>query len=87
MRAAKTQSSAASSPSPRISSSASSGVISLMAPRNWCMRFTSRKKQSTIVVVLFHDFAFDDAFFLGSYIIDEGADFLGRQKHVAVIAA
>ena len=52
-RAAKTQSSAASSPSPRISSSASSGVISLMSWRNWCMRLTSRKNRSTIVVVLF----------------------------------
>src|SRR5262249_54356783 len=70
-RAAKTQSSAASSPSPRISSSSSSGVISLMSARNWCMRLTSRKKQSAIAVILFHDFAFDVAIFLGSYIIDE----------------
>jgi hypothetical protein len=82
-RAAKTQSSAASSPSPRISSSASSGVISLMSWRNWCMRLTSRKKRSAIVVVLFHDFAFDVAIFLASYIIDERADFLGRQQHSA----
>src|SRR5215831_596017 len=64
--------------SPRTSSSASSGVISLMSWRNWCMRLTSRKKRSAIVVVLFHDFAFDVAIFLGSYIIDERADFLGR---------
>src|SRR5215831_13296420 len=79
-RAAKTQSSAASSPSPRISSSASSGVIPLMSWRIWCMRLTSRKKRSTIVVVvLFHDFAFDVAIFLASYIIDDRADFLGRQ--------
>jgi len=63
-RAAKTQSSAASSPSPRISSSASSEVIPLMSARNWCMRLTSRKKQSAIVVVLFHDFSIDDAIFL-----------------------
>src|SRR5215472_9327783 len=82
-RAAKTQSSAASSPSPRISSWASSGVISLMSWRNWCMRLTSRKKRSAIVVVLFYDFAIDDAIFLASYIIDERADFLGRQQHVA----
>src|SRR6516162_2533012 len=82
-RAAKTQSSAASSPSPRISSSASFGVISLMSWRNWCMRLTSLKKRSTIVVVLFHDFAFDVAIFLASYIIDERANFLGRQQHVA----
>src|SRR6516225_2988967 len=52
-RAAKIQSSAASSPSPRISSSASSGVISLMSWRNWCMRLTSCKKRSAIAVVLF----------------------------------
>src|SRR5262249_10399099 len=78
-RAAKTQSSAASSPSPRISSSASFGVISLMSWRNWCMRLTSLNKRSTIVVVLFHDFAFDVAIFLASYIIDERANFLGRQ--------
>src|SRR5215831_14362022 len=82
-RAAKTQSSAASSPSPRISSSTSSGVISLMSWRNRCMRLTSRKKRSAIVVVLFHDFAFDVAIFLASYIIDEHANFLGRQQHVA----
>src|SRR5262249_36354141 len=82
-RAAKTQSSAASSPSPRISSSASSGVISLMSWRNWCMRLTSRKKRLVIVVVLFHDFIFDVAIFLVSYIIDEGANFLGRQQHLA----
>src|SRR5215471_15004699 len=85
LRAAKTQSSAASSPSPRISSSASSGVISLMSWRNWCMRLTSRKKRSAIVVVLFHDFAFfhdftfDDAIFLASYVIEKRADYLGRQ--------
>src|SRR5262249_5304959 len=82
-RAAKTQSSAASSSSPRISSSASSGVISLMSRRSWCMRLTSRKKRSAIVVVLFHDFTFDDAIFLVSYVIDERANFLGRQQHVA----
>src|SRR6516225_5720226 len=86
-RAAKTQSSAASSPSPRISSSASFGVISLMSWRNWCMRLTSLKKRSTIVVVLFHDFAFDVAIFLASYIIDERANFLGRQQHVALTDA
>src|SRR6516164_8622180 len=82
-RAAKTQSSAASSPSPRISSSASAGVISLMSSRNWCMRLTSHKKRSAIVVVLFHNFAVDAAIFLASYIIDERGDFLGRQQHVA----
>jgi hypothetical protein len=32
---------------------------------------------------LFHDFAFDVAIFLVSYIIDERASFLGRQQHVA----
>jgi len=31
------------------------------------------------VVVLFHDFAFDVAIFLASYIIDKRANFLGRQ--------
>src|SRR5215467_7995140 len=82
-RAAKTQSSAASSPSPRISSSTSCGLISLISWRNWCMRLTSRKKRSAIVVVLFHDFAFEDAIFLASYVIDKRADFLGRQQHVA----
>src|SRR5262249_49740261 len=82
-RAAKTQSSAASSPSPRISSSASSGVISLISRRNWCMRLPSCKKRSAIGVVLSHDFAFDVAIFLSSFIIDERADFLGRQQHVA----
>src|SRR5262249_12487681 len=81
-RAAKTQSSAASSPSPRISSTTSSGVISLMSWRNWCMRLTSHKKRSAIVVVLFHDFAFDVTIFLASYVIDQRADFLGRQQHV-----
>jgi hypothetical protein len=52
-----------------------------MSWRNWCMRLTSLKKQSTIVVVLFHDFAFDVAIFLASYITitDERADFLSRQ--------
>src|SRR5215831_9903229 len=84
-RAAKTQSSAASSPSPRISSSASSGVISLMSWRNWCMRLTSCKKRSAIVVILFYDFAIDDAIFLASYIIDKRADFLGRQQRVALL--
>src|SRR5262245_61628246 len=84
-RAAKTQSSAASSPSPRISSSTSSGVISLMPWRNWCMRLTSRKKRSTIVVVLFHDFAFDVAIFLASYVIEKRADYLSRQQHVAFL--
>src|SRR5215475_2591959 len=84
-RAAKTHSSAGSSPSPLISSSASAGVISLMSWRNWCMRLTSRKKRSAIAVVLFHDFAFDVAIFLASYIIDERADFLGRQQHVAFL--
>src|SRR5262249_45046219 len=29
------------------------------------------------------DFTFDDAIFLASYIIDERADFLGREQHVA----
>src|SRR5215471_3921566 len=82
-RAAKIQSSAASSPSPRISSSASFVVMLLMSWRNWCMRLTSRKKRSAIAVVLFHDFAFDVAIFLVSYIIDERANFLGRQQHVA----
>jgi hypothetical protein len=46
------------------------------------MRLTSRKKRSAIVVVLFHNFAFGDAIFLASYIIDERADFLGRQLYV-----
>src|SRR5262249_56816879 len=64
-----------SSPSPRISSSASSGVISLMSARNWCMRLTSRKKRSAIVVVPFHDFAIDDAIFPASSVIDKCADF------------
>src|SRR5262249_51671188 len=82
-RAAKTQSSAASSPSPRTSSLASSAVISLISWRNWCMRLTSRKKRSAIDVVLFRDFAFDVAIFLASYIIEERADFLCRQQHVA----
>jgi hypothetical protein len=45
------------------------------------MRLTSRKKQSAIAVILFHDFAFDDAIHVASYIIDERADFLGRQRH------
>src|SRR5262249_24352807 len=54
-----------------------------MSWRNWCMRLTSRKKRSTIVVVLFHVFVFDVAIFLASYIIDERANFLGRQQHVA----
>jgi hypothetical protein len=54
-----------------------------MSWRNWCMRLTSLKKRSTIVVVLVHDFAFDVAIFLASYIIDESADFFGRQQHVA----
>src|SRR5215831_10016151 len=72
-RAAKIQSSAASSPSPRISSLASSGVISLMSWRNWCMRLTSRKKRSAIAVILFHDFAFDVAIFLASYILSTSA--------------
>ena|SRR5215471_88587 len=31
----------------------------------------------------FRDFAFDIAIFLASYIIDERADFLGCQQHVA----
>jgi hypothetical protein len=47
------------------------------------MRLTSRKKQSAIAVILFHDFAIDVAIFLASYIIDERADFLGRQQHSA----
>jgi len=55
----------------------------LMSRRNWCMRLTSRKKRSAIVVVLFHDFAIDDAIFLASYVIDKRADFLGRQQHSA----
>src|SRR5262249_11921605 len=63
-RAAKTQSSAASSPSPRIRSA-----------RNWCMRLTSRKKRSAIVVVPFHDFAIDDPIFPASSVIDKCADF------------
>src|SRR5262249_1985112 len=83
LRAAKTQSSAASWPNPRISSSTSSEVILLMSWRNWCMRLTSRKKRSVIAVVLFHDLAFDVVIFLASYIINERADFLGRQQHVA----
>src|SRR6516165_4539260 len=33
----------------------------------------------------FYDFAFGDAIFLASYIIDERADFLGRQQHVAFL--
>jgi hypothetical protein len=49
------------------------------------MRLTSRKKRSAIVVVLFHDFAFDVAILLASYIIDERADFLGRQQHQALV--
>jgi hypothetical protein len=40
------------------------------------MRLTSRKKRSAIAVILFHDFAFDVAIFLASYVIDERADFL-----------
>jgi len=47
------------------------------------MRLTSRKKRSAIAVILFHDFAFDVAIFLASYIIDKRADFLGRQQHSA----
>src|SRR5262244_1015460 len=87
-RAAKTQSSAASSPSPRISSSASAGVISLMSRRNWCMRLTSRKKRSAIVVVLFHDFAFDVAIFLASYILSTSARiFLAVSDTVLAAAA
>jgi hypothetical protein len=54
-----------------------------MSWRNWCMRLTSRKKRSAIAVILFHDFAIDDAIFLASYVIDRRADFLGRQQHVA----
>jgi hypothetical protein len=50
-----------------------------MSARNRCMRLTSRKKRSAIVVVLFRDFTFDVAIFLASYIIDERANFLGRQ--------
>jgi hypothetical protein len=41
------------------------------------------QKRSAIVVVLFHDFAFDVAIFLASHIIDGRANFLGRQQHVA----
>jgi DNA invertase Pin-like site-specific DNA recombinase len=58
-----------------------------MSWRNWCMRLTSRKKRSAIVVALFHDFAFDGAIFLASYIIDERADFLGRRNTVLAAAA
>jgi hypothetical protein len=47
------------------------------------MRLTSRKKQSAIAVIVFHDFAIDDAIFLASYVIDWRADFLGSQQHVA----
>jgi hypothetical protein len=41
------------------------------------MRLTSFKKRSAIVVIPFHDFAFDVAIFLASYIIDERVDFIG----------
>jgi hypothetical protein len=37
------------------------------------MRLTSRKKRSAIVVVLFHDFTFDVAIFLASYILSTSA--------------
>jgi hypothetical protein len=43
-----------------------------MSRRNWCMRSTSRKKQSAIVVALFHDFTFDDAILVAS-ILSTGA--------------
>jgi hypothetical protein len=56
-----------------------------MSRRNWCMHLTSRKNRSTIVVVLFHDFTFDDAIFPASYVIEKRADFLGRQQHVAFL--
>jgi hypothetical protein len=39
------------------------------------MRLTSRRKRSAIVVILFHDFAIDDAIFLASYVIDKRAHF------------
>jgi hypothetical protein len=33
----------------------------------------------------FHDFAFGDAIFLASYVIERRTDFLGRQQHVAFL--
>jgi hypothetical protein len=48
------------------------------------MRWTSLKKRSAIVDVLFHDFAFDVAIFLASYITDERANFLGRSRAKAL---
>jgi hypothetical protein len=51
------------------------------------MRLTSRKKQSAIAVILFHDFAIDDAILLASYVIDRRADFLGRQQQVAAASS
>jgi hypothetical protein len=33
----------------------------------------------------FHDFTFDDAMFLASYIIYKCADFLGHQQHVTFL--
>jgi hypothetical protein len=56
-----------------------------MSWRNWCRRLTSRIKRSAIVVILFYDFAIDDAIFLASYVIDKRADFLGRQQRVALL--
>jgi hypothetical protein len=76
---------------PRISLSVSSGVISLMSWRNWCMRLTSCKNRSAIAVVLFmtrllcRELSCLLYYFLASYIIDERANFLGRQKHVAFL--
>src|SRR5262249_1496115 len=66
----------------------SSGVIPLMPRSNWCMRLTSRKKRSAIVVVLFHDFAFDVAIFLASYILSTSARiFLAVSDTVLAAAA
>jgi hypothetical protein len=56
-----------------------------MSWRNWCIRLTSRKKRSAIVVVLVHDFTIDDAIFPASYVIEKRADYLGRQQHVAFL--
>src|SRR5215831_8419379 len=84
-RAAKTQSPAASSPSPRISSSASSGVISLMSRRNWCMRSTSRKKRSAMAAILFHSFAIDDSDLSRLLLSTIARIFSVVQQHVAFL--
>ena len=43
----------------------------------------AKLRQVDVLVSQGHNFAFDDAIFLALYIIDERADFLGRQQHVA----